>query len=99
LGFDEIQDRLAWSRDNGFPSRLHDEWINVFDLFDLVSRPNLYFANNFLKEGKAVVRDAKEEDKGAWRHSATNYLKGPKPRLYLRRLCRRKGRSWDQPTI
>jgi hypothetical protein len=39
---------------------------------------------------KAVI-DIAEESWGTWRHSATKYLKGPKLRDALRRLCGREG--------
>lgn len=90
LGIDEVQDLLVWSRDNGFPSRLRGEWVNIFDPFDLVSRPDPYLANDFRKAGDDVVIDVVEENWGTWRHSATKYLKGPKLRLHLRRLCGRE---------
>jgi alpha-beta hydrolase superfamily lysophospholipase len=34
LGIDEIHDHLMWSRDNGFPAKLHGDWIHVFNPFD-----------------------------------------------------------------
>lgn len=91
LGVDEIQDCLEWTRVDGFPTKLLGDWVNVFDPFDPVSRPDPYLASDFLKSGKSVVIDIKEENWGAWRHSATKYLKGPKLRAQLRRLCNREG--------
>lgn len=91
LGVDEVQDHLVWTRENGFPSALRGEWVNVFDRFDLISRPDPYLANDFRKSGNEVVVDCAEESWGTWRHSATKYLKGPKLRNHLRRLCNREG--------
>ena len=91
LGVDEVQNHLRWSRDNGFPAKLLGDWVNVFDPFDLVARPDPQLANDFRKAGKTVVIDVKEENWGYWRHSATKYLKGPKLRAHLRRLCGRIG--------
>jgi hypothetical protein len=91
LGVDEVQDHLVWSRDNGFPTRLQGAWVNVFDPFDLVSRLDPYLANDFRKSGQPAVIDVKEENWGRWRHSATKYLKGPRLRAELRRLCGREG--------
>ncbi|NTW81921.1 MAG: hypothetical protein HGB36_00915 [Chlorobiaceae bacterium] len=91
LGIDEVQDHLVWSRDNGFPAKLKGDWINVFDPFDLVARPDPCLANDFRKEGVSVVLDVQEENWGTWRHSATKYLKGPKLRAQLRRMCGREG--------
>lgn len=91
LGLDEVQDRLVWTRDNGFPAKLRGDWINVYDSFDLVARPDPILANDFRKAGSNVVIDVNEENWGTWRHSATKYLKGPQLRAHLRRLCAREG--------
>ena len=91
LGVDEIQDKLVWSRDNGFPGKLRGDWINVYDPYDLVARLAPRLANDFRKEGKEVVIDIEEENWGSWRHSATKYFKGRKLRNALRRLCGREG--------
>lgn len=91
LGVDEVQDKLVWSRDNGFPGKLRGGWVNVYDPFDLVARPDPKLANDFKKNGKKEVIDVEEENWGTWRHSATKYLKGPKLRHHLRRLCDREG--------
>lgn len=90
LGIDEVQDQLAWTRENGFPKKLKGDWINVFDPYDLVSRLDPYFANDFRKDSKEVVIDVKEENWGSWRHSATKYLQGPLLRKHLRHLCGRE---------
>lgn len=89
LGVDEIQDRLVWTRENGFPSKLTGDWVNVYDPFDVVSRVDPKLANDFKKDGEAVVIDVKEESWGKWRHSATKYLKGPDLRKQLRVLAGR----------
>jgi hypothetical protein len=91
LGVDEVQDQLVWTRDNGFPGKLQGEWVNVFDPFDLVARPDPKLANDFRKSGQPAVIDVAEANWGTWRHSATKYLKGPKLREHLRRLCNRRG--------
>lgn len=91
LGLDEIQDKLVWTRENGFPTKLEGQWINVYDPLDLVARPDPRLANDFRKNGQEVVIDVEEENWGRWRHSATKYLKGPKLRKALRSLCQREG--------
>lgn len=91
LGVDEIQDKLVWSRANGFPRRLSGEWVNVFDPYDAVARLDPRLANDFRRDGAEVVVDIEEENWGTWRHSATKYLKGPQLRHALRRLCGREG--------
>jgi len=91
LGVDEIQDKLVWTRDNGFPSKLRGDWFNVYDPYDLVARLDPRLANDFRKGGKEALIDIEEENWGTWRHSATKYLKGRKLRNALRRLCGREG--------
>lgn len=91
LGLDEVQDKLTWSRENGFPSKLMGDWVNVYDPFDVVARPDPVLANDFKKNGTEAVIDVMEPNWGTWRHSATKYFKGPKLRNHLRRLCGREG--------
>ena len=91
LGVDEVQDRLVWSRHNGFPGKLAGDWVNVYDSFDIVARPDPRLANDFRRNGQEVVIDVKENNWGRWRHSATKYLRGPKLRSHLRTLCGRPG--------
>ncbi len=90
LGLDEIQDHLVWSRENGFPSKLRGDWVNVFDPYDVVSRPDPELANDFKKAGVQTVIDVREENWGKWRHSASKYLKGKQLRAQLRRLSDRE---------
>lgn len=90
LGIDEIQDRLNWSRENGYPAKLLGDWVNVYDSFDLVARLDPRLANDFRKKGQELVIDVEEENWGTWRHSATKYLKGTSLRRHLRRLCDRE---------
>jgi pimeloyl-ACP methyl ester carboxylesterase len=89
LGVDEVQDRLVWTRDNGFPAKVSGDWVNVYDPFDVVSRLDPKLANDFKKNGERAVIDVKEENWGKWRHSATKYLKGSGLRGHLRRLADR----------
>lgn len=90
LGLDEIQDRLTWTRKNGFPARVDGDWVNVYDPLDVVSRPDPRLANDFQKGGERAVIDVSESNWGKWRHSATKYLKGRELRRHLRRLCDRE---------
>jgi hypothetical protein len=89
LGIDEVQDKLVWSREDGFPKRLKGDWVNVYDPFDVVARLDPKLANDFRRNGEQAVIDIKEENWGRWRHSATKYLKGPMLRSHLRRLAGR----------
>lgn len=90
LGVDEVQDKLVWTRANGFPEKLRGDWVNVYDPFDVVSRPDPCLANDFRKNGVRAVTDVEEANWGRWRHSATKYFKGTKLRGHLRRLCARE---------
>ncbi len=90
LGVDEVQDRLVWTRDNGFPTKLRGNWVNVFDSLDVVARPDPKLANDFCRNGEKVVIDVNEQNWGTWRHSATKYFKGAKLRQHLRQLCGRE---------
>lgn len=89
LGIDEVQDKLVWTRENGFPEKLNGNWVNVYDPFDVVARLDPRLSNDFKKNGEKVVIDVKEENWGKWRHSATKYLKGNELRTHLRQLAGR----------
>lgn len=89
LGIDEVQDRLVWSADDGFPKKLKGDWVNVYDPFDVVARLDPKLSNDFKKNGNSLVIDVEEQNWGKWRHSATKYLKGPQLRRHLRRLAGR----------
>ena len=89
LGVDEVQERLVWTRENGFPKKVKTDWVNVYDPFDVVARLDPKLANDFKLSGREVVIDVKEKNWGKWRHSATKYLKGPLLRNHLRQLAGR----------
>lgn len=88
LGLDEIQDKLApeWTRDDGFPAKVRGPWINVYDALDPVAGFDPDFANDYRREGRAVVEDVREDNWGKWRHSITKYLYGPQLRTRIRDL-------------
>lgn len=90
LGIDEIQDKLVWTRENGFPTKLRGEWVNIYDSLDMVARLDPCLASDFRQNGREVVIDIRESNHGAWRHSATKYLQGTQLRQQLRRLCQRE---------
>ena len=89
LGVDEVQDKLTWSRENGYPEKLKGDWVNVYDPYDVVARLDPKFADDFKKNGSKVIIDIKEENWGSWRHSSSKYLKGKMLRQELRRLAKR----------
>lgn len=89
LGIDEVQDKLIWTRENGFPAKLKGKWFNVYDSFDVVSRLDPKHRSDFKQNGNEVVIDINENNWGAWRHSATKYLKGKELRNSLRELTGR----------
>ena len=89
LGLDEVQDQLqpGWSRDDGFPhERVSGGWINVFDRLDPVCGFDPQLTNDYRLGGAAKVEDVVEVNDGAWRHSATKYLRQSAMRAGLRRL-------------
>jgi hypothetical protein len=80
LGLDEIQDKLTpgWSRTDGFPSgKVAGGWTNLFDRLDPVCGFDPQLANDFARQGGTVVEDIAVQNEGAWRHSATKYLRQP----------------------
>lgn len=80
LGLDEVQDQLqpGWSRDDGFPSqRLRGQWHNLFDRLDPVCGFDAELANDYQRSGERTVIDTAVGNSGAWRHSATKYLRQP----------------------
>ena len=80
LGVDEIQDKLQpeWTRDAGYlTDRVEGGWVNIFDRLDPVCGFDPFLANDYRKAGLAVVADIAVQNDGAWRHSATKYLRQP----------------------
>lgn len=91
LGLDEIQDKLqpGWSRADGFPQeKVSGGWVNLFDRLDPVCGFDPMLANDFRKGGAAMVEDVAVQNGGAWRHSATKYLRQPSFYRALRRMLR-----------
>lgn len=91
LGLDEIQDKLqpGWSRADGFPQeQVAGGWVNLFDRLDPVCGFDPMLANDYRKGGAAMVEDIVVENGGAWRHSATKYLRQPSFCRALRRMLR-----------
>jgi hypothetical protein len=80
LGLDEVQDKLqpGWSRPDGFPhEHLRGGWCNLFDRLDPVCGFDVDLANDYRRGGAGVVQDRPVVNTGAWRHSATKYLRQP----------------------
>lgn len=78
LGLDEVQDKLhpEWTRPNGFPrERVSGGWINIFDRLDPVCGFDPVLANDFREQDLGKVEDIAVQNDGAWRHSATKYLR------------------------
>jgi hypothetical protein len=92
LGLDEVQDKLqpGWSSADGFPhERLEGRWFNFYDRLDPVCGFDPQLANDFGHGGKTVVIDQVVQNPGAWRHSATKYLRQPVFGQALRQLLGR----------
>lgn len=91
LGLDEIQDKLqpGWTQADGFPTtRVADCWVNVFDRLDPVCGFDPELANDYLKGGALAVADVAVHNEGAWRHSATKYLRQASFCQALRRMLK-----------
>jgi len=89
LGLDEVQDKLqpGWSPKDGFPhERLQGRWFNFYDRLDPVCGFDPELANDYGHGGKQVVVDQVVQNTGAWRHSATKYLRQPAFGQALREL-------------
>jgi hypothetical protein len=81
LGLDEVQDKLkpGWSRADGFPGgTLGGKWVNLFDRLDPVCGFDPLLANDYRRGGESRVEDVVVQNDGAWRHSATKYLRQPR---------------------
>lgn len=91
LGLDEVQDRLqpGWSRADGFPhERLAGRWVNLFDRLDPVCGFDPELGNDYRRSGAEAVTDQAVSNSGAWRHSATKYLRQPAFVQVLRNLLK-----------
>lgn len=80
LGLDEVQDKLqpGWTRADGFPAtRVAGVWTNLFDRLDPVCGFDPLLANDYQHGGAAKIEDVVVRNDGAWRHSATKYLRQP----------------------
>ncbi len=89
LGIDEIRDKLqpGWTETDGFPGdTVGGQWANLYDLLDPVCGLVPGLARDFLRNGSSVVEDTAVTNDGAWRHSATKYLRQPALREKLRQM-------------
>ena len=88
LGLDEIQDKLSpeWTRFDGFPCKIKNLWINVYDGLDPVAMMDGNIENDYKKNGEKVIRVIREDNWGAWRHDISKYLQMPLLRSELQKL-------------
>jgi hypothetical protein len=80
LGLDEVQDKLqpGWTRSDGFPTtHVKGAWINLFDRLDPVCGFDPLLASDYQGGAAPKVEDIVVQNDGAWRHSATKYLRQP----------------------
>jgi hypothetical protein len=87
LGLDEVQDKLQpeWTRNNGYPgTKVTKRWTNLFDRLDPVCGFDPALANDYRNNAVEAVKDIVVVNDGAWRHSATKYLRQPAFRRALR---------------
>jgi hypothetical protein len=85
LGRHEIPDELrpAWTLDDGYPERVHDRWINVFDRLDPVVGVYPHLKYLYRRDGAETVIDVNEQNWGTWRHDISKYLHGEQLRRRL----------------
>jgi hypothetical protein len=85
LGIDEVQDKLKpeWTRSNGFPEKVANNWCNIYDRLDPVAGFDPNIANDYCMEGDEIVTDINEQNSGTWRHNISKYLLGEKLRSAL----------------
>ncbi|MEM9387030.1 MAG: alpha/beta fold hydrolase [Pseudomonadota bacterium] len=87
LGIDEIQDKLSpeWTRNDGFPSKVAGEWVNVADRLDPVCI-DTRLANDYRRNGQSVVIDQRQRNGGKWRHDLHKYMLQDELREHMARL-------------
>jgi hypothetical protein len=85
LGRHEIPDELtpAWTLDDGYPNRVVDSWVNVFDRLDPVVGVYPHLKYLYRRSGEESVVDVNEQNWGTWRHDISKYLHGEQLRRYL----------------
>ncbi|ABV38354.1 serine protease, subtilase family [Shewanella sediminis HAW-EB3] len=85
LGLDEIQDKLQpeWTRENGFPGTIMENWFNIYDRLDPVASLDPNLSNDYQKQGAEVIKDINEQNSGVWRHNISKYLMGAEFRAIL----------------
>lgn len=88
LGRHEIPDELkpGWSRNDGFPERVRDRWVNVFDRLDPVVGMYPHLKYLYRRQGSEHVVDVNEQNWGTWRHDIAKYLRGDELRAHLAQL-------------
>ena len=88
LGLDEIQDKLqpGWTRENGFPEKANERWVNVYDKLDPVAAFDPRLANDYRSGGSDVIEDTNEQNWGKWRHNISKYFAGAELRRALQDL-------------
>ena len=83
------EDKLdpGWTRNDGFPrERVLGRWVNLFDRLDPVCGFDPILRDDFRSGGQSAVDDVGVQNDGAWRHSATKYLRQPSFTASLRRM-------------
>ena len=91
LGLDDVQDQLIpdgsasgrFPTENGFPRKVGGSWVSVYDRLDPVTGFDGNIADDFLQEGREVVRVIQEANWGSWRHNISKYFAGPQLRAAL----------------
>lgn len=87
LGMSEMQDKLVpgyTSIDGYAHEKIEDEWYNVYDPLDVVSRSDPILRNDYLYKGKERLTDVRQNNGGVWTHGMLKYAAQPELREILR---------------
>lgn len=87
LGMSEMQDKLDpgyTSKDGYAHEKITDEWYNVYDALDVVSRADPILRNDYLHTGRERLTDIRQKNGGVWTHGMLKYAAQPELREVLR---------------
>ncbi|WP_226575492.1 DNA/RNA non-specific endonuclease [Acuticoccus sediminis] len=92
LGLDTVQERLPWTRQNGFPAdRLDGPWFNIFDRLDIVAAADPEIANDMKRSGRKVVKDIAVHNDGSLHHELARYVATGEFQSALKELLEKTG--------
>lgn len=87
LGMSEMQDKLVpgYTPKDGYAhEKVEDEWYNIYDPLDIVSRSDPILRNDYLYRGAERLTDVRQNNGGVWTHGMLKYAAQPELREILR---------------